>query len=176
MQHNEWATLPLPVLDCIFRHKLWYDDLRHMALTCKSWNAAVCSKVPYAVRIMTEGDKQRAEAMRWTAEQRKEEREVEQWRQRVRRNQQRRPVILFLETQLLAAACLAIGTTGLVFFPPLFRSVSIVPDCDAAYSMRASLYACCALWIVNAALLFFLSLPFFFSTRVASLSTRSGVR
>ncbi len=147
MQNDEWADLPLPVLDLIFRG-LYFFDLRSSALVCKKWSAATTKKIPYTRQVFQHQAQQKI-AARENA--------------RLMRIQQRRQAVkdglsnlsVFALMSLPTLVCLMIGLTGILYFLDFVRSVSIVPDCPYAYSMTTSLYCCCAFWLVDA-LLFFL--------------------
>jgi hypothetical protein len=81
----------------------------------------------------------------------------EQRRQRLRNGRWRRVGMSACTYVLSVPLCVA-GLAGLLYFLPLFRSVSTVPECDSAYAMRVSLLCCCAFWLLDAALLFIWSL------------------
>jgi hypothetical protein len=161
LQHGEWTTLPLPVLDCILRQALLrYRDLLAIALTCQRWRVAVCEKIPYTVEALVENTLRR--------EQRQLEMEYARNKALLKRQakERRRREMMWLRVKLAALTycitlpCLVAGLTGLLYFRDLFQTVSVVPDCGDAYSLHASLYCCCAFWLLDTALLVIWSLSF----------------
>ncbi len=151
MQHNEWTKLPLPVLDVIFRHVLGFGDLRSVALVCKTWKVAAMEKVPFSKEIFAEN----ARAME---QKRQREFVASTTGHRPLRRPDCEEIQLFLLgfglCSIATAAFLVLGLTGLLYFVPFVESVSTVPDCPSATSMTASLFFCCAFWLLDATLAF----------------------
>jgi hypothetical protein len=141
MPVNAWSELPLPVLDVLFRMGLSFFDLRSVGMTCKRLHAAVFQKVPFSKAVFTEN----ARAM-----ERKRQRHIEAMREERRQRYRRtaRELASFGFAQLPALIFFLVGLTGLLHFPELARSVSTVPNCPNTGSMLASLYSCCAFWLL----------------------------
>jgi hypothetical protein len=146
MQNNEWADLPLPVLDLIFRG-LYFFDLRSSALVCKKWSAATTQKIPYTRQVFRHQAEQKI-AARENARQLR----IQQRRQAVKDTLSNLGTFALMSIPFLL--CLMIGLTGILFFLDFVKTVSIVPDCPYAYSMTTALYCCCAFWLLDALLFF----------------------
>jgi hypothetical protein len=174
MQRNEWSTLPLPVFDRLLRQGFSFADLCSMGLACTAWRAAVFVKVPHTAAPLAAHAKRRKEKKE--KKERKQREKEAQRRQRLR-DARRRRVGMSACTYVLSAPLFAAGLTGLLFFLPLFRSVSIVPDCEAADALRVSLLCCCAFWLFDSFLVFLWSLSFFVppSEEVAVVSFEDNV-
>ncbi len=142
------------MLDRVFRQDMHFLDIRSMALTCKKWRAAATAKVPFTMDIFAENRHKRE--MRSNAEREKQRQKAIQ-----RRKDLSYAMGNFAVMSIFTVAALAIGLTALLYFRYLFQSVSIVPDCDSAYSLRVSLYCCCAFWLLDSFLFFLWSLASF---------------
>ncbi len=145
MAPNVWASLPLPVLDVLFRKGLTLHDLRSVGLTCKRWHAAVFQKVPYSKTVFVDN------ARAWERK-RQREREAMQAERRRRHWQAFRRFAFFLFASIPTVLFLLVGLAGLLYFPGLVRSVSTSPACPQAFSMTTALYSCCSFWILDALL------------------------
>jgi hypothetical protein len=154
MQHDEWASLSPLVLDRIFRENMHFLDIRSMALTCKKWSAAALTKVPFTVAIFAENKRKKEEYRAAELQKLREKRAA-------RMRELRQGFTVFSLISICTVSASVIGVIPTAYFPYLFASVSIVPDCDSAYSLRASLYCCCAFWLFDAFLFFLWSLSAF---------------
>ncbi len=147
MENNEWTALPLPVLERVLREDMSLKDLLHAALVCKQWSVAVTTKIHFSAKLIAD-------------------RSLLAREERVRRQADRhRDALLALRLFCLlclpAILCLVVGVVGATYFAQFLPSVSTVPECANVHSMRASLFACCGLWLVDAAFFFLFSLaPF----------------
>ncbi len=154
MQNNEWTQLPTLVLDKIFRDKLGVWNLKNCALVCRKWSEAATKKIPYSKELF-DNDRNLRRAQREQLRQQQRQERLNKFKDI------RRGVLTFLFMLIPAALCFMIGLTGILYFHDLIQSVSIVPECPAAYSMAASLYACCGFWLADFVLFFLWSLTGF---------------
>ncbi len=153
MCKNEWAALPLPVLDVLSQHLLssHFRDMLNAATVCKSWCVALTQKLPLAMQVFADN----GHALE---KRRQREREKLQFHNSIARSARKDKVLfngaVLCLISLLALMFLSLGVTGAAFFPQLIRSVSTVPACPSASAMAASLYCSCAFWIIVALLCF----------------------
>ncbi len=137
MHNNEWAFLPVLVLDVVVRRHLGITDVKSCVMTCRLWSEAMTKKIPYT-----------QEMLKWDREFRREQRQQRRGKEEMKRRaeaiRRRRVTIVMLQLLIPSAVCLLLALIGSFYFSFLFASVSIVPQCSAATGLTASLYSCAA--------------------------------